>query len=138
MKEFQTKRYYVYGVKGTMDGVEYFRYFVCNLNTSGISYLNPDAHIATFEATESVEYDNANILCCDTMSPDMFGEIFSAYQQYLKMPVFFWNDDNSLDNQCRDELLGIGAVFCRDEERETRWFDRDDCWVYKLGEHQAK
>lgn len=138
MKEFKTKRYYVYGVKGEMDGIEYFRYFVCNLDTSGMSYMNPDAHIATFEATESSEYDNANILCFDAMETSMFGEIFSAYQQYLQMPVFFWNDDRCLNNNTRNELLSIGAKFCRDEEHETRWFDKEDCYVYKIGEHQAK
>ena len=137
MKDFKTERYYVYGVKGNMDGVEFFRYFVCNLETGGFSYLNPDAHIAVFESAESLEYDNANILYSDVPAK-MFGEIFSGYQKFLQMPVFFWNDDESLSDKCRNELLGIGARFCKDTDHETRWFNEEDCNVYKLGDHQEK
>lgn len=130
MKDFSTKRFYVYGVNGNMDGVKYFRYFVCNLEAGGISYLNPDAHIAVFEATESSE--NASILSSNVPA-EIFGEVFHSYQNFLKMPVFFWNNDESLSDECRNELLGIGARFCKDTDHKTKWFNEEDCYVYKLG-----
>lgn len=126
-RNFETKRFYIYAEKKNMDGVEYFRYFVCNLNQK--------AHIAVFEATESLEYDNSNILCSN-VAEEIFDEVFSAYQKFLRMPVFFWDADKTLNNKCRAKLLKMGAQFSKDVDHETRWFDEENCCVYKLGEHE--
>ncbi len=136
MKKFESKQFYVWGTTGNYPEIgEFVRYFVTKKEPDdGMSNLNPDARIGCFESTESEAYDNANVISHD-IPEEIFGEVFMAYQQYLKMPVYFWNDDPELRDGQRNELLGIGAKFCRDEQRETRWFDKEDCWVYKLGEH---
>lgn len=129
MKEFKTKRFCAQGVMKNMDGVEYVEYSVYVNGTSN------DKHIAIFEATESLEYDNANILL-SAVPAEIFKEVFIGYQEFLQMPIFFSNEDKSLSDECRNELLGMGAQFCKDTEHETRWFDTD-CYVYKLGDHTS-
>lgn len=139
MKEFQSKKFYVFGVKGNYPELgEFYRYFVSYTTPAdGMSNLNPDARIGWFEATESVQYDNANVVYHD-VPEEIFGEVFEAYQKYVGMPVYFWNNDRELTDAKRNSLLGIGAKFCKDEEHETRWFNEDDSSVYKIGEHVSK
>jgi len=139
MKEFKTGRFLVQGFEGSYPEVgPYVRYFVSKLvSDRGMSNLNPDAHIGCFEATESAEYDNANVFMVD-LCPDMIGEIMVGYQQFMNMPVFLWNGNNELTDDCRNELLAVGAKFCRDDEHETRWFAEEDNFVYQLGAHAKK
>lgn len=129
MKEFKTERFDVQGIMENMDGIDYIKYSVY---VNGTSY---DKHIANFGTTESLAYDNANVLFSDVPA-EMFREVFIGYQEFLQMPVFFSDEDKSLSDECRNELLGMGAQFCKDTEHETRWFDTD-CYVYKLGDHTS-
>lgn len=132
-KEFKTERFYVQGVM-EKDYVKYSVFYAQKASDNEHSF--PQS-IGIFGATESMEYDNANVLFANLPS-EVFGEIFSGYYEFLQMPVFFWNDDETLGHEARNELLAIGAQFCEDKEHETRWFDQENCYVYKLGDHTSE
>lgn len=134
-KEFKTKRFYVQGVMENMDGIDYVEYSVFYAKEASDNEHSFTQSIGIFGATESMEYDNANVLFAN-MPLEVFGEIFSGYYEFLQMPIFFLNDDETLGYEARNELLAIGAQLCKDTEHETRWFDTD-CYVYKLGNHTS-